>query len=385
LAISTTTALSINPAGGSLTTGSSYTLTATVSPSSGSTSPTGSVVFNIGSATQTAVLNSSGVATYTGTAPATAGGLALSAAYQGSMEFSASTSTTLNETVLAISTTTALSINPAGGSLTAGSAYTLTATVSPMSGSTTPTGSIVFNIGAATQTVALNSSGAATYIGTAPAAAGGLELSAAYQGSMEFSPSTSTTLIETVTIPVFTISGAAVDVAAGATTGNTSTISVTPAGGFTGVVALTAAITSSPAGAQNLPTLSFGSTTPLSINSTSSGTATLTIYTTPASSASSIRPSRTGSPWLVTGGATLACILFLGIPRRRRSWRQMLGLLVFLVFFASGILSCGGSGSNGGGGGGSYNSGTTSGAYTITVTGTSGSTTATGTVTLNVQ
>jgi hypothetical protein len=38
-------------------------------------------------------------------------------------------------------------------------------------------------------------------------------------------------------------------VAPGATTGNTSTITVTPTGGFTGSVALTAALTTSPSGA----------------------------------------------------------------------------------------------------------------------------------------
>ncbi len=97
-----------------------------------------------------------------------------------------------------VSTTTALSINPSGGTLTVGASYTLTATVSPGSGSATPTGNVVFTIGSATQTVALNSSGVATYNGTAPAAAGTLTLSAAYQGTPAFSPSTSNTLNETV-------------------------------------------------------------------------------------------------------------------------------------------------------------------------------------------
>jgi sugar lactone lactonase YvrE len=97
----TTTALSINPSGGTLTAGASYTLTATVSPASGSVTPTGYVLFTIGSTTQTVALNSSGIATYTGTAPTAAGGLAFSAVYQGSTEFSASTISTLNETIMA--------------------------------------------------------------------------------------------------------------------------------------------------------------------------------------------------------------------------------------------------------------------------------------------
>ena len=78
------------------------------------------------------------------------------------------------------------------------------------------------------------------------------------------------------------MSGTSVSVAPGATAGNASTITLTPGGGFTGNVALTAAITSSPTGAQDPPSLSFGSTTPVDITGTSAGTATLTILTTAA-------------------------------------------------------------------------------------------------------
>jgi hypothetical protein len=62
--------------------------------------------------------------------------------------------------------------------------------------------------------------------------------------------------------PDFTVSGTAVNIAAGATTGNTAIITVTPTGGFTGSVTLTAAITTNPSGASLPPTLSFSSTSP---------------------------------------------------------------------------------------------------------------------------
>jgi len=66
--------------------------------------------------------------------------------------------------------------------------------------------------------------------------------------------------------PSFTVSGTAVTVSApGVTIGNTSTITVTPTGGFTGGVVLTAVVTNSPNGAQYMPTLSFGSTSPVGI------------------------------------------------------------------------------------------------------------------------
>ena len=97
--VATATLLSISPGNGTLTTGAAYTLTATVSAASGTGTPTGNVVFTIGSGWQTAVLNSSGVGTYTGTAPSTPGTLSISAAYQGATGFQASTSSILNETV----------------------------------------------------------------------------------------------------------------------------------------------------------------------------------------------------------------------------------------------------------------------------------------------
>jgi endoglucanase len=190
--------------------------------------------------------------------------------------------------------------------------------------------------------------------------------------------------------PGISILGTAVTVKAGATSGNTSTITVRPAGGFTGSVALTAAVTSSPAGAQDLPTLSFGSTSPVAISGTGAGTATLTIGTTAATSGALVQPKRHGVPSYAAGVATLACLLLFGIPARRSSWRTRLGLLVLLVVLAGGAVACGSGGGSGGsgssgGGGGTGNSGTTAGSYTITVTGVSGPTTATGTVTLTVE
>ena len=196
---------------------------------------------------------------------------------------------------------------------------------------------------------------------------------------------TSAVAVATFTInlpaPAFTIGGTAVTVAPGAVTGNASTNTVTPSGGFTGNVVLTAAITASPTGAQDMPILSFGSTTPVSITSASAGTATLTVYTIAPTTAVLSYPARPGTPWYAASGATLACILLIGIPARRRSWRTMLGMLVLLVVLAGGVLACGGSGS---GGGASY-PGTTPGTYTITVTGTSGTITATNTISLTVQ
>jgi hypothetical protein len=132
------------------------------------------------------------------------------------------------------------------------------------------------------------------------------------------------------------------------------------------------------------PTLSFGSTSPVNITGTTAGSATLVVSTTAPSSAVLAPPKRPGVPWFATVCTTLACLLFVGIPARRRSWRNILSLFVLLAFLTGGVLSCGGGGSGGGGGGGGI-AGTTAGTYTVTITATSGTTTATGTVALTVQ
>jgi hypothetical protein len=182
-------------------------------------------------------------------------------------------------------------------------------------------------------------------------------------------------------IPRFTITGTAVTVTPGAATGNTSTITVTPSGGFTGSVALAAAVTSSPAGAEAPPTFSFGSTSPVDITGSTAGTATLTITTTTAGGCSEAQQTRREVPWY-GGGAILACLMLFGIPVRRRRWRAALVMAALLIVVAASLLACsGGSGS----GCNDTTVGTTPGSYTITVTGTSGATTATGPVTLTVQ
>jgi hypothetical protein len=177
--------------------------------------------------------------------------------------------------------------------------------------------------------------------------------------------------------PTFTITGTTVSVAPGATTGNTSTITVTPSGGFTGPVSLSCTIT--PAAASDPATCSLS---PASVAiSGVAQTSTLTVNTTAATSSALTYPKLPGAPWYAAGGATLACLLLFGIPAQRRSWRATIGMLALFVMISGGVIACGGSSTPTP----PSNPGTTAGTYTVTVTGTSGVTTATGTVTLTVQ
>ena len=197
----------------------------------------------------------------------------------------------------------------------------------------------------------------------------------------------SVTLTVASITPAYTVSGTAVTVTAGATAGNVSTVTVTPSNNFIGnaVVTLTAAITASPSGAINPPTLSFGSTNPVTITSVASGTGAMTITTTASSTTSCVasnEPGR-GIPWYAGGGAALACMLLFGIAPQRRKLRAPLGALMLLAVLAGGVSACGGSKTTACST--TIVPGTTAGSYTITVTGTSGSTVQTGTVSLTVQ
>jgi hypothetical protein len=186
---------------------------------------------------------------------------------------------------------------------------------------------------------------------------------------------------ESTQSPSFAITGSAVSLNPGAASGNTSTITVKPSGGFTGDVALTATVTSSPSGAQDLPTFNFGSTSPVDITGTSDGTATLTISTTAPTEARLGHPIGRNTRWYSASTGLLAFALFfgMGIPAPRRNRHTRLGMLVLLVVLIGGLFACGGSSGNT-----VSSSGTTPGTYTVTVTGASGSTTSTGTVTLTV-
>ncbi len=165
-----------------------------------------------------------------------------------------------------------------------------------------------------------------------------------------------------------------ITVTRGATTGNTSTISVTPSSGFTGTVSLTCAISPT---ASSYPASCALSPASVNITGASAVPSTLTITTTAATAFN--EPLKLF--WPATGGGAVLAVLFFFVPRRRRNWLAMMALLVVL---ASGIaIGCGGGG--GSNGGGTTTTGTTPGTYTVTVKGTSGSIVATKTVTLTVN
>jgi len=154
-----------------------------------------------------------------------------------------------------------------------------------------------------------------------------------YAGDVNYSGSAGNvvvTLLAPPPNPAFTVSATGVTIATpGQTTGNTSTISVVPANGFAGQVNLTAVFVSGPGGAVSPPTLALSALS-VSITGTAPVTATATITTTALTYAMQKPANRIPSRWYEGGGMTLAGLLLLGIPARRRGWRSMLGLLLFV-------------------------------------------------------
>jgi len=97
-----------------------------------------------------------------------------------------------------------------------------------------------------------------------------------------------------------------VTVTQGATTGNTSTITVTPSGGFTGVVNLTCAVTSQPTNG-NLTCSAAANLSPTSVDITSTGalTSTLAVATTSSTTPGSYQITVTGT----SGGLTSTTVV----------------------------------------------------------------------------
>jgi hypothetical protein len=178
--------------------------------------------------------------------------------------------------------------------------------------------------------------------------------------------------------PNFTLNNTAVSVAPVGVAA-TSTITITPRGGFTGSVALTCTVIG-PTTADYPPTCAFATPSTISVNAET--TATLVVNTTAASSAAFHKPLE--QILVVAGSITMAAFLLPVLPIRWR-WQTLLSLLMLATI--AGAAGC--SAINGRvvapTSSGAANSGTTAGNYLVAVTGTSGATTATTAVSVTVK
>jgi trimeric autotransporter adhesin len=165
----------------------------------------------------------------------------------------------------------------------------------------------------------------------------------------------------------------------------TSTITITPSGGFSSKLALSCTVTG-PTNAADLPTCSVAA--PPAITSAAAVTTTLTVNTTAASSSSNATGqaatafrNQHNRMLALGGGSAFAAFLFFGLPLRRRRTKTLLSLLL-LGAFATIVMGCGKT---------THpvatpvNLGTTVGSYMVTVTGSSGALNASTTVAVTVN
>ena len=195
------------------------TFTATVSPGSA----TGTVTFydnggQIGSGSL-----SGGTATFSTSALAV-GSHPITASYGGDGNYNGSTSTALSQTVNPGASSTALSSNP--NPSTYGGSVTFTATVTP----TSATGTVTFKDNGSTIGTGTLSNGVATF-STSALVGGSHPITASYGGDTNDSPSTSSTLTQTVN-------------SAGSTTSLTSSLNPSS---YANAVTITATVTPSTA------------------------------------------------------------------------------------------------------------------------------------------
>ena len=278
----------------------------------------------------------------------------------------------------------------------------LTVTVAGSIAGTTPTGTVQFlvdNNPVGTPQALPSGSGTLTFgLSTSTISSGGHNVSAVYSGDGNYAGSKGTVLAaDSSFASVDFVSASQKDFSitpcTGAITvqpGATSTglvFTITPANGFTGAVTLTAVN-------NNLGsfTPSF-SVSPVNITGTAGVTSSFIIKAS-QTSAQLIQPGLTPAhqhpsgrvPWYAAGsGATLACMLLLTFPRRRR-WGALLAILISVAALT--VVGCGGNTStSGGGGGGGGNGGTSNaqpGTYTFTLTAVSGALVHSTQVTINV-
>ncbi|HET6181601.1 MAG TPA: Ig-like domain-containing protein [Candidatus Sulfotelmatobacter sp.] len=260
----------------------------------------------------------------------------VTARYNGDGNYDAVTSNAASITVMQPATVTA-SVNPPSGFLS--QTYIVTANVSAAANLPAPTGAVPFNITGGSQWIGtaqlINGSATFTFDGTTffP---GTVSAAAEYLGDSSYAPFTVIVPVP-MTIP-FTMSATAVVIPSpGATTGNTSAITITPAAGFTGSVYFTCSLSYYPPGVQHIPTCSV----PASINVTDANpvTANMTINSTPpaTTAASSLQD---GPRWIAAQvGMTFAAFFLLGTSARHRGrWRLASFLTVFLLI--AGMIGC---------------------------------------------
>ena len=361
-----TPTVSVTPSATSITTAQALTVTVAVSGSSGNPTPTGSVTLSGGGFTSASTALGSGSATVSIPAGSlTAGTDTLTASYtpdstSSSTYNSATGSVTLTVTTPIGTAVSTVAVTPSATTITNDQAITVKVNVSGASGQATPAGNVTLASGSYSAQQMLSNGAASFDIAAGTLSNGASTLTANYGGDGNYSIASATT---TITVTEVTI---AVSAPPSVSPGGSASATATLAAGsnYSGTMNLLCTLTTSPTGAQSLPTCSLNPAS-AALAAGGNATTTLTIDTTAASSSALALPLGRNLWGIGGGGAVLAVVLILWVPSGRRRFTSMLILLSVAV---------GGCVTGCGGGGGGHTTGpgtaaTTAGSYTFTVTG----------------
>jgi hypothetical protein len=177
-----------------------------------------------------------------------------------------------------------------------------------------------------------------------------------------------TALTVSITKPVGTFSIAATPVTVKAGNSTQSNITLSSTNSYSGSIALSCSVTSSPQGAQFIPVCTAGTNVTLSADESNVST-TVMISTTAARTTALATPSR---PWGAGGALTLAGMIWLFSAKSRTRFRSISALLLFSAMAGTLLTGCGGAGAPPGNTGSNPPvttiPGTTAGTYIVTVT-----------------
>lgn len=300
--------------------------------------------------------------------------------------------TTTGSTLIGTTTT----ITPSTTTPAVGQTVTFTIGVSSTAGSSVPTGTITISVDGTTQTPTLTlSNGTASYQ-TSFTTPGAHTVQASYSGDSTHATSNATTSVNATVgstgVGTFSMTASNITVVDGNKA--TSTVTITPAGGYSGNVILT--VTPTGANASGLSSACF-QTTAIAVAATGTSTGSFSVDTNAQNcatngqsrgkpGASTLKPSTLRSANNGAGGGSraplaaatmLGGLLMAGLLGRKSRKLRGLAMVVLLVSFGWALSGCGSSKGYAGGGGYGYGYGgygntpvnPPTGTYTLTVTG----------------
>ncbi len=352
--------ITVTPSATSITTAQTLSVIVAVNGGAGNPTPTGSVTLASGnySAQQNLANGTITFSLAAGSLPVGANTLTViyapDNASSGTYAVASQAATVTVTTPIGAAVAT-VTLTPSATTITNQQAITVAASVTGGGGQVTPTGSVTVASGSYSSQQPLASGGASFTVPAGALTAATNTLTANYSGDSNYAATSGTTTITVV--PLLVTLPTPPPVAPGSSA--TVTAMFSAGSTYSGTLHVSCALTSSPAGAQSVPTCNVN---PASVTITANGNVTtiVTVNTTKASSGSALNQ--------LGGGGILAFALLFVVPSLRRRKTALL-----LAVCGIAIIGCGGGGSPSSGTPPSGTPATTPGSYTFRVTATDAS------------